>query len=256
MGNLILRSCSFRYKKNENNILNNIDIEIPSKSITAIVGMNGTGKSTFLKCVAGILEWNKGSCTFDEKNTKDLWTIIGYVPQIKSIPFNYTVKEFILFGKKNKKNALTNKKIEEKTNDINQLLYELELENISDKYCDEISGGQMQMAYLGYALISKPKILLLDEPELNLDLYRQQQLNKNLKMISNRGTTIIINSHFIENILNVADNCLMLKKNNYQYGSIDEVINEKNIKEYLKIDSVIKNIELKPNVNKKIFIPL
>lgn len=253
MNGLELSSCSFNY--NKTNILNDINIIIPSHSITAVVGMNGSGKSTFLKCVAGILSWNKGTCLFEGKRTKNLWNIIGYVPQMKKIPFNYKVAEFISFGDKNNQKMLTtNTKKKNLMNTISEILEQLEIEDIMDKYCGEISGGQMQMVYLGYALISKPRILLLDEPELNLDLYRQEQLNNILKKLAKEGTTIIINSHFIGTVINLANNCLMLKKNNYKYGNMEDVLNEKTIKEYLSVDSVIKNIEIQPNIEKKVFV--
>lgn len=96
---------------------------------------------------------------------------------------------------------------------------ELDIAFLKNRFCNEISGGELQLAYIAKALVCKPRILILDEPESNLDFYNQGRVLKTLKKLSRQNkTTIIINSHHIQNMLIIADKgCAKKMCNRFNY---------------------------------------
>lgn len=87
------------------------------------------------------------------------------------------------------------------------------------------------MAYIAKALVAEPNVLILDEPESNLDFYNQSRVLRTVKDLSSRNrTTVIINSHHVQNMLSIADKRLLLSEHTYRFGNIDTLITAENIK--------------------------
>ncbi len=98
-----MKNGCFNYG-NGQKILNNINFNINESEILSILGANGVGKTTLLKCTLGLLKWKNGETLIDNKNIKtmthrELWSSIGYVPQAKHSVFSYTVDEMVLLGR-------------------------------------------------------------------------------------------------------------------------------------------------------------
>ena len=230
-----VKNVSFSYK-NKKSVFKSVSFYLKEGEILAVMGRNGIGKTTFIKCLAGILTWSSGCSLIMGKPLEKRTNFLGYVPQAKVPSFSYTVLDFVSFGRSSVNGyfASPSKKDYEASLAI---MEELDIAFLKNRFCNEISGGELQLAYIAKALVCKPRILILDEPESNLDFYNQGRVLKTLKKLSRQNkTTIIINSHPIQNMLIIADKGLLLSEGHFLFGSIDLLITNENIKTFFNSD--------------------
>ena len=176
---------------NNDKALENINLEINKGEFVCLVGDSGSGKSTLLSIISTLLKPKKGELFFENlnyKNIKDIddfrKTNIGFIFQFHYLNNYLTVKENI---------KLANEKATE--NEIHNLLKILRIENLSNKYPNEISGGQRQRVAIARALINKPKVIIADEPTGNLDSKNSLNVFEILKKLSQEQVTIIVATH-------------------------------------------------------------
>ncbi len=176
---------------NNDKALENINLEINKGEFVCLVGESGSGKSTLLSIISTLLKPTKGELFFENlnyKNIKDIddfrKTNIGFIFQFHYLINYLTVKENI---------KLANEKATE--NEIHNLLKILRIENLSNKYPNEISGGQRQRVAIARALINKPKVIIADEPTGNLDSKNSLNVFEIFKKLSQEQVTIIVATH-------------------------------------------------------------
>ena len=176
---------------NNDKALENINLEINKGEFVCLVGESGSGKSTLLSIISTLLKPTKGELFFENlnyKNIKDIddfrKTNIGFIFQFHYLINYLTVKENI---------KLANEKATE--NEIHNLLKILRIENLSNKYPNEISGGQRQRVSIARALINKPKVIIADEPTGNLDSKNSLNVFEIFKKLSQEQVTIIVTTH-------------------------------------------------------------
>ncbi|MCT7540044.1 ABC transporter ATP-binding protein [Aliarcobacter cryaerophilus] len=176
---------------NNDKALENINLEINKGEFICLVGESGSGKSTLLSIISTLLKPTKGELFFENlnyKNIKDIddfrKTNIGFIFQFHYLINYLTVKENI---------KLANEKATE--NEIHNLLKILRIENLSNKYPNEISGGQRQRVAITRALINKPKVIIADEPTGNLDSKNSLNVFEIFKKLSQEQVTIIVATH-------------------------------------------------------------
>jgi zinc transport system ATP-binding protein len=188
---------------NFENILKDISLEIYEGDFVAIIGSNGGGKSTLIKLVLGILEKSSGTISLFGKPKSEMSSNnqIGYVPQngtnMDNI-FPATVYEIIktAFAYKN---TLFRKISKEEFQYIDYLIDLFDISKLKYNLIAELSGGQKQRVMIVRALANKPKLLILDEPDIALDKKTQEQFINTLKQINkNENTTIIYITHNLE----------------------------------------------------------
>lgn len=169
-------------------IFENADINIPKDKITVLVGANGTGKTTLLKIISGIIKPQTGTI---KKNCKELF----YLPQRIKYPQGITLQEYVesSFYKQNWKWFLT-KEEKQKTEEILKLL---ELTEKKETLIDNLSSGELQKANIALGLVSEADVLLLDEPTSNMDLINQIKVLNIIKKLTAKGITCIIVLHDI-----------------------------------------------------------
>lgn len=233
---LEVRNASFSYGKRK--VWENINFTVESKEILAILGPNGAGKTTLLKSVMNLLSFETGEALLDGKNMKsiphkELWKQISYVPQAKQgSPTN--VRDMIVLGRSSHL-PLFGQPTQACYQLADDIINELGIDHLAHKNCNELSGGELQMVLIGRALISKPKLLIMDEPESNLDYRNQLQVLEMIKKIS-KTTTCILNTHYPEHALRYADKALLVHKGQSLFGRVDEVITEDNLKDAFSIE--------------------
>lgn len=230
-----VKNVSFRYK-NKEPVFKSVSFRLKEGEILAIMGRNGIGKTTFIKCLAGILTWSSGCSLIMGKPIDRRTNFLGYVPQAKVPSFPYTVLDFISFGRSPVNGYFASPS--KKDYDVSlAVMEELNIAYLKDRFCNKISGGELQMVYIAKALVCKPRILILDEPESNLDFYNQARVLKTLKKLSRKNkTTIVINSHHIQNMLTIADKGLLLSEKGYLFGKIDSLITNGNMNIFFNSD--------------------
>lgn len=199
MKNIIsIENVSFGY--NKENILNDIILSIDEGDYVGIVGCNGSGKSTLLKLLMGQLNPNKGKIKiFNEEVSKsNNLNKVGYVSQISlsaGATFPATVEEIVMANLYSKIGLMKFPKKEHKEK-VKEALKIVNMEEYSQRLIGNLSGGQQQRVMIARALVSDPKILILDEPTTGIDAASEAQLYDLLEDLNKKSKiTIIIVSH-------------------------------------------------------------
>lgn len=240
-------------KYGENIILNNISFMLPENQITAVIGSNGSGKSTLISIMTRILEKNSGEILLDGKelkhwDTNELSKSISILKQSNTLNVKLTVNELVGFGRfpysKGKLTDFDKKK-------ISKALEYAKITHLKNRYLDELSGGQCQMAYIAMIIAQDTKYIFLDEPLNNLDMKHSVNLMKILKdLVENSKKTIVVVIHDINFVSVYADFIIGLKDKKILFkGSKNEGINDKVLYEIFDMNMRVKDIE-----NKKVCI--
>jgi energy-coupling factor transport system ATP-binding protein len=204
---LVVKDLFFRYRKEEADILKDCHFSLAKGEIYALLGGNGSGKSTFLKIIANLLKANKGKIILDDKPIKawknnDLANKIGYMPQNPKLFFVHdTVKQEL---------DETRKLWGIESDEVEKLLNRLNITQIIDKHPYDLSGGELQKAALACILLRKPDILLLDEPTKGLDPISKKNFADSLIELRNGGKTVLMSTHDIEFAASYATKCGMM----------------------------------------------
>ena len=187
----MMKVTNLTHYYNKDLALENINLEIKSGEFIAIIGESGSGKSTLLSILSTLLKPTSGDIVYENINYKDIKNIddfrknnIGFIFQFHYLINYLSVKENI---------NLANEKASKE--EIFDLLKLLGIENLIDKYPNEISGGQRQRVAIARALINNPKIIFADEPTGNLDSKNSLNVFELFKTFANKGTTIIVATH-------------------------------------------------------------
>ena len=187
----MIKVTNLTHYYNKDLALENINLEIKSGEFIAIIGESGSGKSTLLSILSTLLKPTSGDIVYENINYKDIKNIddfrknnIGFIFQFHYLINYLSVKENI---------NLANEKASKE--EIFDLLKLLGIENLIDKYPNEISGGQRQRVAIARALINNPKIIFADEPTGNLDSINSLNVFELFKTFANKGTTIIVATH-------------------------------------------------------------
>ena len=235
---LEVKNGSFSYGSRE--VLKDISFHLEERKIMTILGPNGVGKTTLLKCIMGFLRWNRGGTLISGKrlteySDKELWSKISYVPQAKQSVFSYGVLEMVVMGL-DKENGFFYSPKKEQFERAGEMLKELGIGRLADRYCNELSGGELQMVMLARAMVSGPELLILDEPESNLDMRNQLRILDAIEYASKeKNTACVINTHFPSHALRLSDQTLLLGRGFKQkFGSTKEIITEENVEEFFR----------------------
>ncbi len=173
-------------------VLKNVNLKIFENDFIGVIGPNGGGKTTLLKAILGLLKPLSGTIEF-RKDINGSKKQIGYLPQVKHIDrkFPITVFDVVRSGSimQNQLKGKTQIKLK-----INNLLEEMGISNIRNKAIGELSGGQMQRVFLCRAILSKPKVLILDEPDTFVDNRFEGELYEKLRVL-NQEMAIVLVSH-------------------------------------------------------------
>ncbi len=201
MNNSIIKIENLYAGYENKNVLHNINLDITEKDFLGIIGPNGGGKTTLVKVILGLIKPTEGKISFFDNGTPVNGINMGYLPQYNSIDkkFPISVYEVILSGL-NKQKSLFSKFTKEHHDKVKDTISMMGLEELAGKAIGQLSGGQLQRALLGRAIVSDPKVIILDEPNTYIDKRFEGQLYSLLEEI-NKHRTIILVSHDIGSVL-------------------------------------------------------
>lgn len=236
MGYLKLENVNYKYPLEEKNTLQNINIEIKKGEFWAVIGKNGSGKTTFCNILRRFVpDFYKGELTgkitlegkeLKDYSQKEIVQKIGFVfqnPFTQISGVKNTVFEEIAYG-------LENLGIERETiiSEVEKILKLLEIEKLRDKNPYNLSGGQKQRVALASIIAMNPDILVIDEPTSQLDPKGTEDIFKIINLMANEGKTIILVEHKLELIAEYAENILVLDEGEVILsGKAEEVLNNK-----------------------------
>ena len=206
-----LRDVWFRYERDGADVLRGTTLTVPEGSLFAVVGGNGTGKSTMLRAICGVARPYRGKITVLGRRLKD-WKraelFRGGVAMLPQDPLNLMVKktvrgdlEEMLDGR-----GLT---AGQRTAAVREVAALTDIVPLLDAHPFDLSGGEVQRAALAKVLLNEPRLLLLDEPTKGLDAFFKEKLAALLRSLTARGTTVLMVSHDIEFCASYADRCAL-----------------------------------------------
>ncbi|MDD3626325.1 MAG: metal ABC transporter ATP-binding protein [bacterium] len=223
---LSLTNVWFKYDKEW--VLSDVNLKITRNRIIGVIGPNGGGKTTLLKLIAGLEKPDKGTILFHNQKPGTPETIvrIGYVPQHATVRWTFPIKvsDAILLGKIGQKGKLSTPRKEDKER-LSEIAQALNIENLLEKHIADLSGGQQQKIFIARALINRPELLLLDEPETGIDVAAQDLFFATLKDIHRRfDLTIIIVTHDLSVIPKICDEIACVNNTLFHHSSPEEAL--------------------------------
>ena len=208
-------------------ILENIDLTLEEGHILAILGPNGIGKTTLLKCMIGLLPWHSGKTLLYGKEIhtlkpKEVWSTISYIPQSHGFAFSYTGLEMVLLGR-SAHLGMFQQPGKEELEMAEAMMERVGISHLANKDCNRMSGGELQMVLIARALINEPKLIILDEPTVGLDPAQVIEIRKLIRELG-QAHTVILSSHILSEVQAVCQQVLILSKGRLAAsGSLQEL---------------------------------
>jgi Cu-processing system ATP-binding protein len=203
-------------------VIKDLDLLIPTGQATGIVGPNGSGKTTTIKTLLGLVKPTAGNISINGEAIDGQWDYrrkIGYMPQIARYPENMTIGELFDFIKEMRGSTTDRDK---------ELFNYFELEKEIDKRMRALSGGMRQKVGAILAMMFDPEILIFDEPTAGLDPKSSVQFKKLLHQEKEKGKTVLLTSHIMSEIEELTDHLIFIVEGNIRYdGPMHELIESK-----------------------------
>lgn len=257
MSQLTLENVHFEYSKDKNDFphFNLLDINLSFKKgeFVSLLGPNGSGKSTILKLISGLLKPNSGRLLLNNVNyssipIKSLAKKIAFVPQSSLTVFPFSLFEIVMMGRTPYLNYIGYEK-EEDRNIVEEALQLVGISDLKNHCINEVSGGEAQLAFIARAIVQKPEIILLDEPNAHLDIKHQLTIFNLIKNLSIKNNlTVISVSHDLNLAGFYSDRIILIKDGRiYKEDSTNMILTRENISAVFNVDSVIT---FDPGINK------
>ena len=247
-----LKVNNIEFAYNSIPVLENISMELNCSEVLGIVGPNGTGKSTLIRCIDHILNPKRGSIFLDEQDISKMTRMeiarkIGYVPQSIEGVFPASVIDTVLMGRRP---YLGWKSSKEDLDYVLEVLELLGMMEFSMRDINEISGGQQQKVLIARALAQKADILLLDEPTSNLDIRHQLEVMEIMKnIVKNKGISAIMALHDLNLASRYADRIIMMKEGKiFAAGNPASVLTVENIKQVYGVRALVTDNGERPYI--------
>jgi Cu-processing system ATP-binding protein len=193
--------------------LNNVSVTCNKGECIALIGPNGSGKTTFIKCILGMVVPDSGFITFNGKNIVHDWIYrrhIGYMPQIGRYPDNMTIGQ-IFSMMKDIRSDESGKSIDE------SLIQYFGLDQLQQKRMRTLSGGTRQKVSASLAFLFNPDVLILDEPTAGLDPLASEILKEKIKFEKEQGKLILITSHVLSELDDLITQVIYMQEGNLQF---------------------------------------
>lgn len=227
-------------------VLHNVTLDLPQNKMISFIGSNGAGKSTLLNIIARTLLRDKGEILINERKMEhyranELAQTLAILNQSNHLNVRLKVRELVSFGRfPYSKNHLT----DEDHRIVDETLALFELEDLADRYLDQLSGGQKQLAYIAMVVAQDTPYLFLDEPLNNLDMKHSVQVMKTLKkIVQEKGKTIMVVIHDINFVSVYADYIFAMKEGQIiAEGTKDEMMNTKILNEVYNMNINIEHL--------------
>lgn len=217
---------SFRYDRES--VLEDVSFVVRAGEYVGIVGPNGSGKTTLLRIILGLIDPTEGEVRIFGKPIREFreWNAIGYVPQNVfrgDVAFPATVAEVVESGHLGAKQGALCQFGTGRCEAVDRALERSGISDLKKKRIGELSGGQRQRVFIARALVSDPKLLVLDEPTTGIDAASEEQFYDFLAELNRSGLTILLVSHDLEAIGREVGTVLCLNRRMVCYGAPKEL---------------------------------
>lgn len=242
MSGIVIEGLSF--KRKERSIFDGLTVTIPKGQFVGLLGPNGTGKSTLLRAIAGLLQTERGDVflsgeRLQKLSKKEVAKLICYMPQTTQLETNFTVQQVVEMGRyphKSRFSSLTREDIEK----VEEAIELTGIDRLRERFVPSLSGGERQLVFLAKVIAQDTPIILLDEPTSDLDVYHQELVTNIVHRLVAQGKTVVAAIHDINYSARICDQCLFLKDGKVMaFGEIDQVLTKEKIEETFHVDSHI-----------------
>ncbi len=242
-------------------VFSNISGKINRGEIMCLLGANGCGKTTLMKCMNGLLPFESGKASIFGKDLlsmseRDLAMKTAFVFQGYSQVFSYSVTDIVLTGRGPHLGFFSFPGQKDKQK-VFSIMKEMHISHLASRYFPTLSGGEQQLTMIARALAQEPYVLFLDEPATALDFGNQQYLLKTVKNLAKvYGITIVMSTHYPDHALAVADSIWAIKNGRIiSSGPPLEVLTEENIYKLYNVPARVIEVR-EEGINSHTVVPL
>lgn len=202
-------------------VLHDVSLDIWKNDFLGIIGPNGGGKTTLLKIILGLLKPKSGSVRYFDGEKEVSSLKIGYLPQMNKIDkkFPISVREVVLSGLMAEKPRFRDFTAEQKQR-AEEVIAQMGLQELAKRAIGDLSGGQLQRVLLGRSMVSRPKVLILDEPNSYVDKRFESHFYNLLEEISKESSIILV-SHDIGTVLSMVKNIACVNETLHYHSGAD-----------------------------------
>ncbi|MDN2664767.1 manganese/iron ABC transporter ATP-binding protein [Psychromonas sp. 14N.309.X.WAT.B.A12] len=205
---------------------------LPKGSITALVGINGSGKSTIFKSIMGLVNLKTGSVNILGLSVKQALksNIVAYVPQSEEIDWDFPilVEDVVMMGRYGHMNMLRMSSAKDREM-VDQALRRVNMQDYRHRQIGELSGGQKKRIFLARALAQESQVILLDEPFTGVDVKTEEHIMQLLKVLREEGKVILVSTHNLGSIPEFCDRTVFVNRTVLDEGPTEKVFTPDNI---------------------------
>lgn len=240
-------------------VFRDVSFSAGNGEILCLLGPNGTGKSTLLKCISNVLRPQKGRILLNGKDVSHLKANetareVGHVPQSQISTFPFLVKDIVVMGRAPHLGMLSSPSKED-VDIAHRAMETAGILGISERPCTQLSGGEWQLTLIARALAQSPRTLVLDEPTSHLDIGNQMKILKVVRGLAETGMAIVMATHIPDHALMLAKQVAILNHNRIRYqGAPDEVITNENMRAIYGVEVRVVHVT-DENIDRKVCFP-
>ncbi|MDQ7095677.1 ABC transporter ATP-binding protein [Desulfosporosinus sp. PR] len=258
---LSVKGLSYCYRP-ERMILQDISFSLASQDILCLLGPNGTGKTTLLRCLLGLNKMKSGSieingCDITKLSASKRAKMMSYVPQATTMAFPYEAREVVLMGRVT--HLATGGRPTNRDRDLaDQAMERLGILPMSRALFNEMSGGEKQMVLVARALAQQAGIMIMDEPTASLDYSNQVKMLRVIKSLAAEGYSILMTSHFPDHAFLACNKAVLMRDGLFMaQGTPDDVVTTGNLSKLYATPVCVTTATLPPrNEVTKVCIPI
>lgn len=244
---LTVQHASFSYVP-ERPVYHDVSFTVHEGEVFTILGPNGAGKSTLLNAIAGLLAPDEGDVSIcgksvQEYSRKELAQFVGYIPQVISSVFQYTVMDYLVMGRAPYLSTFARPKQSDY-----DLAYEklcvIGVERLKDRTFSELSGGERQQVAIARVLVQNPRLILLDEPTSALDFGNQMRVITMIQRLVNQGYSVILTTHTPDHAIILQGRVGALdRRGRLTVGSVQDIVTEPFLSQLYDADVRIEEVQ-------------
>ncbi len=243
-----------RFSYNGKNVLKGLDLPVREGEFLGVVGPNGSGKTTLLKNIGGVLEPDGGMVYLEGREIpripiKEIATKVAALQQETTVGFDFTVREVVEMGRFPHLDRF------ERHSDgdlraVERAIEVTDLNDFTDRYVNQLSGGEKQRVFLALALAQEPELLLLDEPTASLDINYQIKIMETVQSLQSEGLTVVAAIHDLNLAAQYNDRVALLDGGKVKViGEPREVLTKENIADVFGVEVEVENSEVKGSIH-------
>jgi manganese/iron transport system ATP-binding protein len=230
-GGLAVKDVTVTYR-NGHTALRNVTFAIPTGTITALVGVNGSGKSTVFKAIMGFVRLPKGTISILGKTVDHALkeNLVAYVPQSEDVDWNFPVlvEDVVMMGRYGHMNMMRIAKAGDHEA-VQTALARVGMTDFRKRQIGELSGGQKKRVFLARALAQDAQVILLDEPFTGVDVKTEDAIIHLLRALRDEGRVMLVSTHNLGSVPEFCDRAILLNRTVLAHGPTAEVFTQENL---------------------------